>query len=477
MADHTTGIVLLVKNDEFILPEWLAFHRALGFDRIHVFDNESTDTTPYLVRQAARRVSGISIEAWPSDVEYVERQRRAYERGLQIMRAEGVEWCLFIDSDEFMTGTADETLQQFLRRRDANAAIALHWSFYGSGGHVAEPRGLVIENYLLRAPANFAAQRLCKSFVRVPYVQGCLNGHAFILDPQNFPYVDCAGEPVQWESLGQDHVIAPWRINHYFVRSREWWAKKLARSNATAGFARHDHEWDIYDRNDFLDLSAARHGDMVREEMRRMGFAVPAMPDWSDPSLAGPARLIQERIRSGVDDGYGLPAAPPSRQAAARMHHPVPSGPPLRNVAMGKRATQSSISRWSHRQDLYEEAMGGANGVITGGYGFHTDEEDRPWWMVDLEAVFDIFEIRIFNRLEIPQRARLLSIWTSLAALDWRHVYTRSDAHDFGGADGNPLRVEFIVPPAARFVRIQLNERSILHLDEVEVYGRSLLAS
>jgi len=480
-----TGVVLLAKDEETILPEWLAYHRALGFDRIHVFDNESGDASVRAIRQAAARVDGISVETWPSHLPMVERQRQAFERGLDIMRNEGIEWCLFVDADEFITVTIGETLQDFLMRRAQHAAIALHWSFYGSSGHIQEPSGLIIENYLLRARPSFEPQSLCKSLVRVPYVQGCMNSHGFLLDSANFPYVDCHGQPVQWESHGQDHVLDPWRINHYFVRSRDWWDKKVARSNATPGFGRGHHEWDHYDRNEIFDPCAATHGEAVRREMRRMGFEPPPPPDWSDRNLAGVARLIRQSSGWSAGAAFGPPPEGQSRVDSMpfpRLGPVEPAGAEhlsndrhilnmRHNVALGKRATQSSISPESRRSDIHEEAMGGVDGVISGSCGFRTGEDDRPWWMVDLAAVYAISEIRIFNVLDIPHRARHLSIWTSTSLTDWLHAFTRSEETDFFGADGNPLIVTFFVPPEARFIRIQLPGRSHLHLDEVQVFG------
>ena len=273
------GAVVILKNEESIIGEWLAFHKALGFDRIHVFDNGSTDRTMDIVRQAGRSAGGITFETWPSDGDFQGVQIGAYNRGLEVMRADRVEWCLFIDADEFLVCTSAETVRDLLARRDENAAIGLHWSFYGSSGHEGEPYGLVTENFLWRAPANFEQQSLCKSLVRVPYVQGCINAHLFKLDEEFFPYVDCGGARLQWESLGQDHVLWPWRVHHYFVRSGEWWAKKIARAKDVKGLHRLDHEWHHYDRNDEYDPAASKYGGAVRNMLGRMGLPVPPHPE------------------------------------------------------------------------------------------------------------------------------------------------------------------------------------------------------
>lgn len=141
------------------------------------------------------------------------------------------------------------------------------------------------------------------------------------------------------------------------------------------------------------------------------------------------------------------------------------------NVALGKPATQSSVSQWSRHQDVGTDAAGGVNGDITGSYGFHTGEDDRPWWMVDLAGRFSLSEFRIYNRLDVRHRARHLQIWLSETAVTWSPLLAADPPHDFGGADGQPLRLILPEPRIARFVRLELDGRDYLHLDEVEVFG------
>jgi hypothetical protein len=116
------------------------------------------------------------------------------------------------------------------------------------------------------------------------------------------------------------------------------------------------------------------------------------------------------------------------------------------------------------------------NGVISGDYGFHTRQELKPWWMVDLGNLCLINEIRVYNRLTMSERASHLSIWSSPNARDWELVYRRTDDAPFGGADGHPLVVPCDASPVARFIRIECDGVSVLHLDEVEIIGVTLVA-
>ena len=145
------------------------------------------------------------------------------------------------------------------------------------------------------------------------------------------------------------------------------------------------------------------------------------------------------------------------------------------NVALGKPATQSSVSTWTPGRTPEEVAACGVNGVIHGGKQFHTDHEQNPWWRVDLGAPHRIHEVRVFNALgENIDRARHIAIELSLDGTNWAVAYRRPDAHSFGGADGRPLRWLPNPIPVARHVRLSLppeNGDEPLHLDQVAVFG------
>lgn len=157
-----------------------------------------------------------------------------------------------------------------------------------------------------------------------------------------------------------------------------------------------------------------------------------------------------------------------------RLHDQLVSTPAsgtarlLVNVALGKSASQSSMSEWSRPND----PQGAVNGVKSGGHGFHTQEEDNPWWQVDLGAPYTVQEIVVYNRADpLAWRARTMTASVAAdAAGPWREIYAGYNI--FGGiADNRPLRLRLDCLPDVRFVRFALRERNFFHLDEVEVYA------
>jgi hypothetical protein len=167
----------------------------------------------------------------------------------------------------------------------------------------------------------------------------------------------------------------------------------------------------------------------------------------------------------------GAPFVPPTAPTVSTNFPPPPVAPTFPaaaggNVALNKPAIQSSLSSWSTGSN---DAQGAVNGVKDGKWGFHTNAEPNPWWQVDLLSPMTIGEIRLFNRLDIPERANNLQVMVSATGGDWQTVFVHSGA-PFGGADGRPLVARFN-PTVARYVRLQVPANTYFHLDEVEIYG------
>ena len=117
-----------------------------------------------------------------------------------------------------------------------------------------------------------------------------------------------------------------------------------------------------------------------------------------------------------------------------------------------------------------QDAAGGCDGVIDGHFGFHTQQEENPWWQVDLGQTLPLDRIVIYNRGDgVAQCAARLKILLSENNRDWRPLYEHDGSEFLGFADQKPLQV-VAGDGVARYVRVQLPGTNYLHLDEVEVY-------
>lgn len=118
-----------------------------------------------------------------------------------------------------------------------------------------------------------------------------------------------------------------------------------------------------------------------------------------------------------------------------------------------------------------QDASGGCDGVIDGSFGFHTAQEENPWWQVDLGKSETLRRVVIYNRDDgVSQRAAHLQVLVSDEGAQWRTVYQHDGTSFLGATDQKPLVVT-LDNQMVRLVRIQLPGNTYLHLDEVQVYG------
>ncbi len=148
----------------------------------------------------------------------------------------------------------------------------------------------------------------------------------------------------------------------------------------------------------------------------------------------------------------------------------------MRNLALAKPATQSSLSPWSNRDTVSLDAQGAVDGELAVDYGFHTSEEKDPWWQVDLQAPFLVEEVRIYNRQHCAHRLSFFSLLFSVDGIDWHVAFRKRDDSVFGETGPAPYVVRLDGGEPARFVRVRLDGNQPLHFVECEVLGTDLAA-
>ncbi|GAC1337317.1 MAG: hypothetical protein NVSMB18_02050 [Acetobacteraceae bacterium] len=280
------AVCLVVKNEAADVAEWIAFYVAIGVDTLIVFDNGSDDGTVAVLEAAARRFD-VRLIAWPRTDQ--RSQMDAYDYCCRLWKDE-FEWIGCFDSDEFLVLHDGRSLATLLDRAPDCAAVALNWAIFGSNGHVARPDVPVIEAFTHRSQASFFPNRHVKAFVRPRAVRACLNPHCFEVEGR---YEDVQGRPVAWYFVAQggyeergvtqaepEYGIA--QLNHYFVRSRAHWQRKLDRGYPDGIQPRRADEFATYDHNDVEDRAALAWLPAVKRHLAAIADA-PAAPAAARP--------------------------------------------------------------------------------------------------------------------------------------------------------------------------------------------------
>ena len=136
----------------------------------------------------------------------------------------------------------------------------------------------------------------------------------------------------------------------------------------------------------------------------------------------------------------------------------------LREGPGGRAAPRSNVTP-------EHDAAGGVDGVKDGKWGFHTADEENPWWQVDLGKPTAIDRVVLYNRCDAcaGRNARVM-VLLSDDGKTFRQVYQHDGTTFFGFTDKKPLSAP-MKGVTARYVRLQLPGKSYFHLDEVEVYA------
>ncbi len=120
-----------------------------------------------------------------------------------------------------------------------------------------------------------------------------------------------------------------------------------------------------------------------------------------------------------------------------------------------------------------EDAAGGCDGLIDGKWGFHTQNEEKPWWQVDLGRSVALDRIVLYNRCDLAERNSKIIVLGSDDGKSFRQLYQHDGAVFYGHSDKKPLSAG-LNGAGARYVRLTLPGRSYFHLDEVEIYARGV---
>jgi hypothetical protein len=249
---------LCFKNSASYLAEWLAFHTALGVEHFYLYNNESTDAHEDVI--APHIAAGVATVI---DFPGKGVQHAVFAHCLQSFGSR-TRWMMFCDDDEFLFPVRDVSLADALAPYEAFAGVAVAWMLYGTSGHWARPRGLVIENYAMRfaVPDHHLKCVVDPRRVTRPLVAG----HQFECAPGEV-VVDEKGNPVEGP-LHSRPSAAVLRINHYLTKSRRELIERRRQVQVNTGAVSplSIDEWLQLEAswNQVRDPIAARYADRVR---------------------------------------------------------------------------------------------------------------------------------------------------------------------------------------------------------------------
>ncbi|HEX3863048.1 MAG TPA: glycosyltransferase family 2 protein [Stellaceae bacterium] len=455
------SIVACARWEERDIAEWISYHQSLGFDHIYIYSNDD-DPTEFFRALAPFVLTDkpfVTFKHFPKRNPTQPQQHEIYLHFLRHHKHE-TQWFSLLDIDEFFVFKNSSTVKEFMAPyKNDYDAIYFNWLIYGHAykkfrdgdsvllSHVRRARNIDIHTKWISRSAKIDAEKANVGYVKKHYrgfwhfwndyeMEGLRITNVLRDDidsyTQNFP--EWALSYVRRPAVGAQ-MIATAYVAHFQFKSAEDLKRRVLRGGS----------------------HTVAHWKRVVEEGRDQKMLAPPNEVW-DPYLAN----------------YWLKRFPGAFDWSTET---VISTDGLTNVALRKPSRQSSIAEQPDDASgcIAPDAVQGHanNGLRTGGFGFATLHEDRPWWMVDLLGTFSIAEIHIYNCQKTSEIAATqhLAIEISDDQTTWLDVVRIRQDAPFGGIGSMPLRVVLPTPLAAQYLRISACEPCILQFDEIEVYA------
>jgi len=241
--DNRFVIITPMKNEGPFIVEWVAHNLAIGADEIVIFSNDCTDGSDALLDRLnamgkIKHFDNTSTKPAP--------QRRAYRRFLKMEIAQGNDWVIPIDADEYINvKTGDHSLRALTEAIPQARTISMTWRLFGNAGVRAYQDKFLTDQFRMAAKEHLPFPVHAWGFKTM--YQADLWEHIGVHRPKN-PTVDTMVETHWYNGSGNlmpdRYFTQSWRslrdsigydlvqVNHYALKSCESYLVKKARGRA-----------------------------------------------------------------------------------------------------------------------------------------------------------------------------------------------------------------------------------------------------
>ena len=265
---HDLSVVAIIKNEGSYLKEWLDYHLMAGVDHFYLYDNESPDNQAEVV---APYVKDGLVDYFPLPGQAM--QFAAYNDAIKNFKFQS-RYMAFIDADEFVYPKAEQVdgggitdlVDKITSQNPNSAGVAIHWHCFGTNGEEkADYSRGVLERFTRRAKSDWMIPRKNNPENRdAPgncYVKVIVNPRKINFNQSPHQMVYFADNYVVDENAKFVEGSRPlpittekFVINHYYLKSREEFLRKVNRGSAARTVMKKKLEWfEQCDRNEIFD--------------------------------------------------------------------------------------------------------------------------------------------------------------------------------------------------------------------------------
>lgn len=220
-------ICTMIKDEHEYIREWALHNRAIGFDKIVLYDDNSSHSYDKELGDLMRD-GFIEMRKWTG--EPWKRQMRVFNDFVWSGDWGDNDYCAFIDVDEFLCFDDGKTVAEFMELYAEFAGVGLSWKMYNANGRIEKPKGIPTpEAYTTEFQYP---QPHIKVIGRLKDILTFPTPHSFI--PKNGRLVTTSNHTIYGIDVDRDDYTNG-HIKHYITKSWEDWVQRLKRGNITKG--------------------------------------------------------------------------------------------------------------------------------------------------------------------------------------------------------------------------------------------------
>lgn len=213
---YNVSIIAIAKNEGIYFKEWIEYHKLIGVEHFYIYNNDTQDNT----KEILQPYIDSGLVTW-TDFPGRQMQAPAYNDAISKYKNE-TKWMCALDLDEFIVLKKHKTINEFMQNFNDCFQVSARWMFYGSSGHIKQPKGLVIENFTKHA-------------------KECVSTFKSIFNPRLAIDADLVHNMIgvgKWVDENKVELgkakpsVDIIQINHYFIKSKdEFVNRKIARGS------------------------------------------------------------------------------------------------------------------------------------------------------------------------------------------------------------------------------------------------------
>ncbi|SEK66855.1 glycosyltransferase family 2 protein [Pacificibacter marinus] len=273
-----TALVTIAKDEGPYIWEWVAHHKAIGFDEIIMFQNDSTDGTGEI----------LNLLQDHGEIQYLynhapkgKHQVRAYKRASRQQSFLKADWVMALDLDEFLTiKHGAGTLNDFWKVYSDFDCVFVNWKLFGSSGASSLSNNLVTQRFQLSEHDHWIERfpQAYKSFYKRE-----MFGRPGIHKPPTLDITDPSIKITNSSALPRDEFTIRnfqctdskqrqyAQINHYIIKDAQSFVLKNMKGSAHQAARNIGYKyWKMRNKNQTVDTAISRTTPRLHQEMLRL---------------------------------------------------------------------------------------------------------------------------------------------------------------------------------------------------------------